>query len=239
MVLEPPPTGTLIPPPISQYPRGSVGAFFRFAWDVLFNLGRARMQCLGITLTSKGGVFKKRKYKLDNKAVLLEAKALHREMAEALAMGDKTTLGRVCVKNLNLSVGAGIERRAGSRRYAWELVRYNGWRNNPRIVTQMIAPATAEAGSPLVRQVVVRIDSRQRRLEYVKSERGWRLREESTREVDAVENVVLVNMVDPRTWKTSEWRILGIVGNTTPEQWAAEQESLKAIEEEELRKFKL
>ena len=206
---------------------------------MLYNLGRARLQCLGITLTSKGGVLKKRKYKLDNKAVLLEAKALHREMAEALAMGDKTTLGRVCVKNLNLALGASIARRGPSRRYAWELVRYNGWRGNPRIVTQMIAPATAEAGSPLVRQVVVRIDSKQRRLEYVKDDSGWHLREESTGEVDAVENVVLVNMIDPKTWKPSEWRILGIVGDTTPEQWAAEQESLKAIEKEELRKFKL
>ncbi|KAK0656314.1 hypothetical protein B0T16DRAFT_399066 [Cercophora newfieldiana] len=230
--------GTLIPPPLSQWPR-QPKPFFNFFWDVVKAWGRGKLQVLMMSISSKKGILKPRQFKLNNAQVILTAKAMHREMAEALAVGNKDALTKLCVKALATPLSANIDSRQNSRRYDWELVKYSGWRN-PTIVSQSLSPILQSKGSPLMRQVIVRIKSRQRRTTYHKSANGlWQVNEGGKQEMDLEEYVALVSIVKPTTWASSEWRILGSVEPTTPEEWEMEKNALNAIEQEELKKYKL
>jgi len=224
--------GTLIAPPISQYPR-EPRKFFKFAYEVFTTWARTTASGLGMVWSSKPSMFKKAQYKLNNAATLLTAKALHRDMAKALAAGDKRTLGKICTKVMGVPMLAAIDARSPKKRYTWELVKY---RRGPRIASQIVAPTTSDGSGPLLRQVVVSIASRQRRTEEVRRHRAWEEVPGSIKEVDVTENIVIVSIVHPRTWKQSEWRILGTVPTMTPEDWFAEKEILNKLEQEEYRK---
>jgi len=192
-----------------------------------------------MSLSSKQGITKPRRFKLNNDQALLSAKALHREMASALALGNKESLSQICVKSLSIPMLATIDARQRSRRYSWELVRYLGWRN-PRIVSQVLSPIAPTKGSPLVRQVVVRIRSRQRRTLYERSAKGpWEVKPDGQQEVDLTEYIVMVSIISPKTWTQGEWRILGSVQPTSFKEWQFEKEALASVEKSELEKYKL
>lgn len=230
--------GTLILPPLSQFPR-EPKLFFSFLYDAMKSWARGKLQVVLMSISSKQGILKPRRFKLNNSQALLAAKAMHREMATALALGNKEALSQLCVKALSIPMLANIDARQRSRRYSWELVRYLGWRN-PRIVSQMLSPIAPTRGAPLVRQVVVRIKSRQRRTLYERSDRGpWEVKPEGQQEVDLTEHIVLVSVISPKTWMQGEWRVLGSVQPTTFEEWEFEKKALQAVEQGELEKYKL
>jgi len=229
--------GTMIPPPLSSYPR-SPKTFFSFLYDVVKSWARGNLSVLIFSLTSKPTVLKARQWKPNNSQVLLAAKALHREMSTALASGNKEALAKLCVKTLAIPMNATIDARK-NRRYSWELLKYK-WGRNPRIVSQIMTPVAQMKGSPLLRQVVVRIRSRQRRVTYERAANGsWEVKEGGKQEMDLDEYVALVSILNPRTWTSSEWRILGVVQPTTQEEWRAEQETVEALERDQLKKFKM
>ncbi|KAK1758407.1 hypothetical protein QBC47DRAFT_374578 [Echria macrotheca] len=225
--------GTLIAPPLSQYPKNPI-AFIKFVGQVLYVWLRTTASGVGISWSSKPSFFKGARYKLNNAAALLEAKALHRAMAEALASGDKSTINRVCTKLMATPMLAAIDARPRTRRFTWELLEYARWRN-PRIASQMLAPVEQGPRAPLLRQMVVRIASKQRRTEEVRVKDGtWRVVPGGEKVVDVVENLVLVSLINPRTWTQGEWRILGTIPSMTPKDWAAEKEMVAMLEREQL-----
>lgn len=231
--------GTFVRPSLSQFPR-SPRAFWSFLRDYIVTSVRCRLQTIIIPFSSKPSLFKAARYKLNNSLLLLTAKAMHRSLAQALAEGDKDTLRKICTKRLSLPMLASIDRRPRSRRYTWELVRYNGSWRNPRIVSQIIQPIAPGSDAPMIRQAVVAISSRQRRVEYEMKKVGqWEIVPGSEKEVDLTENLVLVSLVDQKTWRQDEWYIVGTIQPTTPEEWADEKASIQALEQEQLQKFRL
>lgn len=158
-------------------------------------------------------------------------------MYDALARGDKDTLKRVCGIVLRDRFDTIIEARKPGQRFTWELVRYNKavWRY-PRIVDHKVAPLQPDARvpnrlPPIMRQVTVAIASRQRRVEYDYSRAGGgKVVPGSEKEVDVVENVVLSCTLNRKTFVASDWKIISLIGEMTPEKWAGEQAFMKEMQ---------
>lgn len=185
---------------------------------------------------SKPSFFSRPKFKLANSSVVATAKGLHRSMSEALASGDKETLRKVCADRMADTLTATIDSRPSGKKYAWELVKYTKKMRYPRIMSQKITKVEKGPEAPLLRQAVVRICSRQRRVEL---DRQGNVVEGSEREADLVENIVLSTVVNPHTWKQDEWRVIGTFKDTTPESWEAEQKLVQEVEKLEVSKHKI
>lgn len=187
--------------------------------------------------SSKPSLLKKARYRLNNSATVLTAKALHRSLAEAVASGDKRVLGKICASVMGHTIMAAIDTRSKNRRYTWELVRYNGSWRNPRMVTQMVVPTTTDGSGPLLRQAVVSISSRQRRTQEVLRNGVWTTIPGSVKEADVTENLAMICLVNPRTWQQGEWRIVGTVPITTAEDWFFEKEMIDKVQQEDAEKL--
>ncbi|KAB5559968.1 hypothetical protein GE09DRAFT_1115127 [Coniochaeta sp. 2T2.1] len=226
---------TWVRPPLSRFPR---------SWDYLkaYITTKARDLAtrIGIEFSSKPTFFKKRLYKAHTRKLVPLAKALHINMYEAVAKGDKATLRTVCGTAMADSFVRLIESRLPGRKYGWELVRYN-WKawGYPRVVDHKLIPSAGDPMNPykpgdIIRQVVVAIASRQRRVEYefTRESKEWREVPGSEKEVDVVENVVLNQALDRRTFAPlGEWKIISLVGEMTPEKFREERDLLKLIED--------
>ncbi|KAK3941894.1 hypothetical protein QBC46DRAFT_257444 [Diplogelasinospora grovesii] len=233
--------GTFVRPPLSRFPRGAK-PFFRFLYEFLRVKFMDAVQVPIFKYTSKPSLFSRALWKRNNANVVLTAKALHRQMSEALAVGDKTALHKICVSQLLTPLLGTIDARPKGRRYGWELVRYNQSWYYPRIMSHKILAAADPSipDSPYIRQVVVAIASRQRRVEYDDSPRGGgRVVPGSEKEADLVENVVLTCTINPHTYAQDEWRIFGTVKNTTPDDWETEKLLVENLDKDELEKYKI
>jgi len=226
--------GTFILPLASRLPKNP-SVLFPFLYDYTKTSFMDKLSAYLAKFASMPSFFARPDFKLNNASVVLAAKALHRSMSEAFAAGDRDTLRKICADRVSDTLVSSIDARPKGRRYLWELVRYNkSWRY-PRIVSQKVAKLDRGSDAPMIRQVVVRICSRQRRTEV--DEQG-RVVPESEREVDLVENVCLSSIINPHTWKQDEWRISGTVKDTDPKAWTEEKNLLKEIEEVEMSKYK-
>jgi len=193
--------------------------------------GQERLQQFVMKLQSRPSMFKRALWKRRHAAAVVTAKALHRTMAEAFASGDKATIRRICVANCGTPLLAAIDSRPRGRRYGYELVEYTKRMFYPSIRASRIMPVARDMNAPIVRQVVVAISSRQRRVEYDDSPRGGgKIVPGSEKEVDVVENVVIGQVINPHTWQADVWRILGTARSTTLEDWEAELALTKEIE---------
>lgn len=227
-------------PPLGRFPP-SPGYLFSY----LFVKGRDFLSRLGMKWSSKPTLLKPAMYKPNTSKIVPMAKALHVAMYEALAKGDKATIRKTCGTVLANRLIATVDARPAGRRYGWELVRYNKtlWRF-PRIADNKLMPMQRDprAGnripSPILRQVVVTIASRQRRVEYDYSKQGGgKVIPGSEKEVDIVENLVLSQPLDRYTFiPTRDWKILGLIGETTREKWKEDQEFNKTLERLEAEK---
>lgn len=197
---------------------------------LLYTWARAKAQeVIANTATKfmfKSFIFKRTRFKAKRSTLIPTAKALHRSLAEALSAGDKDTIRKICTMRFASPLLASIDARPRTRRYGWELVAYTNRLLYPSIKAHRLAAVTRDKGSPLVRQVVVAISSRQRRFEY--DARG-QVVPGSEKEVDVVENVVLGCLVDPLTWESDDWRIIGTIKPTTLESWDEDQKLIKAM----------
>lgn len=225
--------GTFIRPPLSQWPKGIMNWLYFFGQLVmteLVEIGSAAM----IKFTSKPTLFKRAIFKHNKSAIILTAKALHRQMAEALATGDKETLRKVCVARFATALRASIDSRPKGRRYGWELVEYTNKLWYPSIRSYRMTPLSKLKGAPVVQQVVVALSSKQRRVEYDDSRKGQgKMVPGSEREVDVVEYVALVNIINAKTFTSDTWKILGVIKPTTLESWSAEKRLSLTLEKSE------
>jgi protein MBA1 len=192
---------------------------------------------LGYRFSSKRGLFKPALYKPQTAKLVPTAKALHRAMYEALARGDKEGLHKVCGVELRNRFERAIDGRDPGRRFEWELVRYNKtlW-GYPRIVDNKlnaipIPDQRPNSRPPFLRQVVVAIASTQRRVQYDHSKAGGgRVVRGSEVEVDVVENVVMACTLDRDTYVATDWKIIALVDETTPEKWTQEMELVREFQ---------
>ncbi|KAK4164150.1 hypothetical protein QBC43DRAFT_237581 [Cladorrhinum sp. PSN259] len=222
--------GTFVRPPFSQFPN-SPGKWLRFMKHMVWAKFQERLQSFLMKWQSKPTFFKRARWQRNNAAVILTAKGLHRSMAEAFASGDKATIRKVCTSNLGTPLLAAIDSRPRGLRYGWELVEYTKKLSYPSIRASRIMPTAREATAPIVRQVVVAIASKQRRVEYDDSPRGGgAIVPGSEKEVNVVENVAIAQIINPLSWEASEWRLLGTVKSTTLEDWETEIALTKEVE---------
>lgn len=179
----------------------------------------------GVVFSSKPSIFKKASFEVKRGSLIPTAKALHRTVAEALAAGNKSAINKICTRDYAGPLLASIDARPRGRRYSWELVEYTNKLLYPSIKSHRISPITAARDSPLIRQVVVAISSKQRMVVYnAKGE----VVPGSQKEMDVVENVAIACVVDPkRGWKQSQWRYLGTIKPTTLESWLDEKAMMK------------
>lgn len=227
-------TATWVRPPLSRFPRSP-----SYLYNYLFVKGRDFLGRLGMKWSSKPSLLTPALYKPNTSKIVPMAKAMHVAMYEALAKGDKATLRKTCGAVLADRFGGAVDARPAGRRYGWELVRYNKtlWRY-PRIVDHKLMPmqrdprAAGRTPPPILRQVVVAIASRQRRVEYDYSRQGGgRSIPGSEKEVDVVENLVLSQPLDRDTWvPRADWKIISLVGETTPEKWKEDAEVMQTME---------
>ncbi|KAM7205641.1 hypothetical protein V8F33_000967 [Rhypophila sp. PSN 637] len=227
--------GTFILPLASKLPR-EPAVLFPFLKAYI----KTRFTDLAATYFAKfasmRSIFSRPAYKLKNSSVVATAKGLHRSMSEALASGDKATIRKVCADRMADTLIATIDARPAGKRYAWELIKYTHKLRYPRIMSQKIAKIEQSHDAPMIRQVVVRICSRQRRVEL---DKNGDVVPGSEREVDLAENIAMSTVLDPRTWKQGEWRIIGTAKDTTPDSWDAEVNLMKQVEALEVTKHKI
>ncbi|KAL2257116.1 hypothetical protein VTK26DRAFT_639 [Humicola hyalothermophila] len=219
--------GTFVLPPLSQFPK-PIGQKLRLLGQWILVKGQEIITNTTLKFMSKPTIFKRARFKPKRSAIIPTAKALHRSMAEALAAGDKDTINRVCSRQFGSSLLASIDARPRSRKYGWELVSYTNKMLYPSVKSHRISPLGREKGAPIIRQAVVAISSRQRRVAY---DQQGNVIPGSEKEMDVVENVVIAAMVNAKTWVQSEWRVLGTIKPTTLEAWEDEKKLVKAMME--------
>lgn len=191
-----------------------------------------------IKMGSKPSYLKKARFVAKRSSIVPTARALHRTMSEALASGDKATLQKVCATQLYLDYCRAIDSRPRGKRYGWEVVRYTRPLRFPRVVDHKLAIfGEAAAGAPGIRQAVVAISSRQRRVQYDDT-RGGAVVPGSEREMDVVEYVVINCTVDMHTYRQSDWRVWGTLGETSLEQLRDDMALMKRAQEEEMENMK-
>lgn len=176
---------------------------------------------------SKPTIFKRAALDYKKSSLIPTAKALHRSMLEGLASGDKLAINKTCARKLATTLLTSIDSRPRGRRYSWELVKYTNKLFYPSIKSHKLAPTDRERGSPIIRQVVVAISSKQRRGVYDSS--GLVI-PGSEKEMDVVENVTIATLIDPKNgYKQYDWRIIGTIKPTTLESWAKDKKIMEAV----------
>lgn len=220
---------TFVTPPLSRYPRdGGPGKFLRFAYLAAKNRVMNYANLVGQKMLSKPSFTKGPRFKIRKSAVVPAAKALHIQMSEALARGDKEVLRRICTQELYQTLAGTIDARPKGQRTEWELVKYSGL-GSTRLTDDKIAlmPIT-QTDNRVVRQSVVSISSVQRMARYDDAKGGVKI-PGSEKERHMLEYIVLTANVDhQKTWQQGEWKIWGTLPETTLESFAEETEMYQA-----------
>ncbi|KAK4674415.1 hypothetical protein QC763_120410 [Podospora pseudopauciseta] len=228
--------GTFVRPPWDQWPKdfSSRFAFFR-TWVTV--KAREAATKFAMVHSSRPRFFKRAALKTSNPLAILTAKGLHRSMMEALASGDKDTIRKVCASKLALPLQATIDNRPKDKLMAWELVEYTKTWFYPTVLSHKLSPIEKSKDAPIIEQVVVAISSKQRRYQYVLGADGERKKLAGTeKEMDIIENIVIGCVVDPHTWQRDEWRIVGSMKATDPNEWKEEERLVKMVEHSEAMK---
>ncbi|KAI1493961.1 hypothetical protein F5X96DRAFT_619223 [Biscogniauxia mediterranea] len=218
---------TLVAPPIWRYPRRPK-EFLHMAWLHLMNRVKSAYSTFGIWFMSSEKMLRTwPRFKLNRASALPVAKALHVQMSEALAAGDKETLRQICTAELFKTLGSSIDSRPKGVRSEWELIRYQKTWYYPRIADFRVTyqPLTHGHGMRLIKQAVVSICSVQRlarRLGDVKLEGSERMRE-------LTEHIVLHSEVNPRTFESGPWKIWGNLSEMSYKECLEDLENFTAI----------
>jgi len=229
--------GTWVRPPWKQV-LASNDNLFVYLKSFLWTKGSDIVQRIAFKFRSKPGFFKGAGWKIKRSEALTTAKALHRAMLEAVAAGDKAVLKNLCAEGLRTSLEANIDARVGRGvRYSWELVRYNQAWLYPRIVSDKIAPLALNASAPALRQVIVAINSRQRRVQH--NIRTGEVVPGSEKEADLLEYFVIQRLYNQTTWEGDDWRIFGFIKPTSLQEHLDEMALMKNVEEGSLSKYKV
>ncbi|XXH05814.1 hypothetical protein Hte_012252 [Hypoxylon texense] len=220
---------TLVAPPLSRYPR-QPAKFAQMLWLHL----RARAQSLwavvSMKVTSQPRILvSKPLFKFHKAAAIPTAKALHVQMSEAMALGDKDTLRNICTPELFQILASTIDSRPKGARVEWELVKYDRRWRYPRIADWRVGYQPQFDGSMrLLKQAVVSIASVQRITRYDDAKGGAKV-PGSERVRHMTEHLVLQAEVDTITYKAHPWKIWGTLSEATYESYKAEVENIRAL----------
>ncbi|KAI0454068.1 hypothetical protein F5B21DRAFT_477376 [Xylaria acuta] len=208
---------TIVPPPIWRFPR-SPSKFAQMVWLLARNRAVALGFLVGVYFLSmgrKGLGFGWPRFRAGRKASIPAAKALHAQMSEAAAAGDRDTLRRICSAELFQTLAGAIDSRPRHTRTEWELVRYDGPLRYPRVADfrVMYQPAGAGGGMRVLKQAVVSISSVQRLTRYYDDDdangNGGQKVPGGERERHMMEHLVLQAVVEDGTFETGPWKIWG------------------------------
>ncbi|OTA80847.1 hypothetical protein M434DRAFT_401585 [Hypoxylon sp. CO27-5] len=227
---------TFVAPPLWRYPRQPS----KFAHMLWLNV-KARAQSLWAIMSMKmlsqpTMIFSKPLFKFHKSAVIPTAKALHVQMSEAIAAGDKETLRSICTPELFQTLAATIDSRPRGVRAEWELVRYDQRWRFPRIADWRVGYQPLHDGSmKMVKQAVVSIASIQRIARYDDSKGGIKIAG-SQRVRPMIEHLVIQAVVDKTTYESAPWKIWGTLSEMTYEEYLADVENLQAIMSDQVGK---
>jgi mitochondrial protein MBA1 len=187
---------------------------------------------IAMKLVSIPKSFGRPQFKVGRRQIIPTAKALHRQMAEAMAAGDKETLRKICTPLLYNQLMSTLAKRKATERVSWELVKYNKPLTYPRIASYK-AIMIPQAPNFLLVQTVVAIDSTQKLAKYNKS--TDKLVAGSAKVRRQVEYVVLTKWVDRRTWKEEPWRMWGSVEEITFDEMIQQNKDIAALNREKIK----
>lgn len=169
------------------------------------------------------------RFKFHKSAAIPTAKALHIQMSEAMAIGDKETLRSICTPELFQTLGATIDSRPKGTHAEWELVRYDRRLFFPRLADWRIGYQPLRDGDmKMIKQAVVSIASVQRIARYDDTKGGAKI-EGSERVRHMTEHIVIQSAVDRTTYESSPWRIWGTLSENTYEEYLSERENFEAL----------
>ncbi|OTA58619.1 hypothetical protein K449DRAFT_467218 [Hypoxylon sp. EC38] len=211
---------TLVAPPLWRYPRQPS----KFAHMLWLNV-KARAQSLWAIMSMKmlsqpTMIFSKPLFKFHKSAVIPTAKALHVQMSEAMAAGDKETLRighEAYAPNGNSSVttSGGASRGSPTGRVGYQPLH--------------------DGSMKMVKQAVVSIASIQRIARYDDSKGGIKIAG-SQRVRPMIEHLVIQAVVDKTTYESAPWKIWGTLSEMTYEEYLADVENLQAIMSDQVGK---
>ncbi|KAI8953419.1 hypothetical protein F4801DRAFT_132185 [Xylaria longipes] len=196
---------TIVPPPLWRFPR-SPSKFAQMVWLLAKNRTQSLGAILGAYFTSMGG-FRWPRFKAGKAACIPAAKALHVQMSEAVAEGDKETLRRICHYDLFVKLAGAIDSRPPKTRAEWELVRYDNKLRYPRIADFRVAFLPTGKGGSLrkIKQATISISSVQRLTRY---DKDGAVVPGSERERHMVEHFVMQSEIDEE-YQSGPWKIWG------------------------------
>ncbi|GAW21398.1 hypothetical protein ANO14919_109170 [Xylariales sp. No.14919] len=209
---------TIVPPPIRRFPLSPV-SFCKMVWLV----GRNRVVALGsligvyfVSMRMNG--FGWPLFRANRRSCIPTAKALHVQMSDAVARGDKEALRRVCSMGLFQTLAGAIDARPPGVRTEWELVRYDDKLQFPRLADFRVSyqPQPMGKGMRLVKQAVVGISSVQRLTRYA-DKAGGAVVPGSGRERHMTEYIVLQATVPDDTFEAEPFKIWGTLSEMSYE----------------------
>uniref|UniRef100_L2FD03 Uncharacterized protein n=1 Tax=Colletotrichum fructicola (strain Nara gc5) TaxID=1213859 RepID=L2FD03_COLFN len=201
--------GTFVPLPLASTPK----PYYPYLLARFKQLAKDLMVFAGLKLQSMPKFWKRPRAQFQASSIVPTAKALHQQLAEAIAAGDKTTLRQICVPHLYETLSATISRRKTTHKLTWELLAYDG---RPKLLSHRLAMLPPRLG---------RVDKQTG--EPVPS---------STRVEKLNEYLVLSRSLDPQTYKPGKWIVWGNTKVTTMERWKAEETQVAAMEAAEFER---
>ncbi|KAJ0307665.1 hypothetical protein Brms1b_009916 [Colletotrichum noveboracense] len=219
--------GTFVPLPLASTPK----PYYPYLVARFKQLAKDLMVFAGLKLQSMPKFWKRPRAQFQTSSIVPTAKALHQQLAEALAAGDKATLRQICVPHLYETLSATISRRKTTHKLTWELLAYDG---RPKLLSHRLAMLPPVGKSPMLQQAVVGIVSSQR-LGRVDKQTGEPV-PSSTRVEKLNEYLVLSRSLDPQTYKPGKWIVWGNTKVTTMERWKAEETQVAAMEAAEFER---
>lgn len=216
---------TSVSPPFWRYPR-SPTKFLNFAYLLLKIRAKNWFTLISFKFISKPGILSRPIYKLRKSAIMPTAKALHLQMNEALAQGDKDTLRQICTIELYQKLATTIDHRPQGQRTEWQLVQYNQKLVYPKLTDDKVAMLPLPSGNQLIRQVIVSIASTQRIARFDDKKGGAKIKG-SQKTSEQLEHIVLSSIVNQKTWETGPWKIWGTLPESTYEMYLEEMETEK------------
>ncbi|KAK8024013.1 tim44-like domain-containing protein [Apiospora rasikravindrae] len=211
---------TLVAPPLSRYPR-SPAKFLQMAWIANFSRVWNYASLLLFKIASKPDWKTRPRFKVRRGVILPTAKALHLEMNEALARGDKETLRRICTNEFYQKLAGIIDARPRGHRAEWELVKYRSSFTYPCIAEDKIGLMPTPSGiQKAYRQAIVSIASIQRMVRHVPNQA-----KPVVTEKPMLEHLVLSSQVDHTdTYGQTPWKVWGTLQESTLESYLETKE---------------
>ncbi|KAI1129315.1 hypothetical protein F5Y10DRAFT_238677 [Nemania abortiva] len=233
---------TIVPPPIWRFPLSPI-KFAKMVWLLSRNRLTVLLSRLSVAFMSMPS---RRlgwpKFRAHKRTSVPAAKALHVQMSEAVAAGDKETLRRICTSELFQTLANAVDARPPHVRAEWQLVRYEDRLRYPRLADFRLAsmPLQSTKTTRLIKQAVVSISSVQRLARYDMTDGGGggTLIPGSQRERRMMEHLVLQADIKEGTYEHGPWKVWGTLPEMSYETIRDETAAFQDLVAEQARRGK-